>query len=52
MPNLLIRVECSDPTDLDWIRTKAIGAVEDVVEQSKIEERFDGNVEVSWDLED
>jgi len=47
---LLIRVELTDGSDLDWIRNKAVPAVEEVVEENR--ERLDGDAEVSWDVED
>jgi len=52
MPTLVINVECEDSTDLDYLRTKAVGLVEDYVEDVKEEGRMDGSVEVSWDIED
>lgn len=52
VPNLVIRVECSDPTDLDWLRTRCHGAVEDVVAEAVEEGRMDGEVEVTWETED
>lgn len=50
MPNLVIRVECSDPSDLDWLRTRCVSAVEEEVEEQS--ERMDGEVEVTWEIED
>lgn len=52
MTTLLIRIEADDPSDLDFIRTRCHGAVEEIVEDVKAEGRFDGNVEVSWEFED
>jgi hypothetical protein len=50
--NLLIRISGDDPTDIEFIRTRAVGAVEEVVEEVEEEGRFDGDVEVSWDIDD
>lgn len=47
---LLIRVELTDDSDLDWIRNKAVPAVEEAVEENR--DRLDGQAEVSWDVED
>lgn len=52
MPTLVIRVDCADPSDLDWLRSRAHAAVEDVVLDAKDEDRLDGEVEVSWEVED
>ena len=52
MPNLVIRVECDDPSDLEWLRNRCHGAVEDEVETAREENRLDGKVEVSWEIED
>jgi hypothetical protein len=52
MPTLVINVECADSSDLDWLRTKAVAVVEELVEDNKEEDRLDGAVEVSWDIED
>lgn len=49
---LVIRLECTDESDCDWLRTRVLAAVEDVVENQKEDGRIDGTVEVSWDLED
>jgi hypothetical protein len=49
---LLIRVECADESDEEWLRPRCVGAVEDVVEETKGEGRLDGDVEVSWDTEE
>lgn len=52
MPTLVINVECDDPSDLDFLRTRAVSSVEEYVEDVKEESRLDGKVEVSWDIED
>lgn len=52
MPNLLIVISADDPSDLEYIRHHAHGAVVDVVEEAKDEGRFDSEVEVSWEIED
>ena len=49
---LVITVDCSDDSDLDWLKHKCIGAVEDEIETMKAEERNDGNIELDWDIED
>lgn len=49
---LVIRVEADDPSDIDWVRGRAVAAVEDVIEENKEEGRFDGSVEVSWEIKD
>lgn len=49
---LVIRVDLSDESDLDWIRHRAIPAVENVVDEAMEEERLDGVAEVSWDVEE
>lgn len=52
MPALLIRVEGEDVTDLEFLRTRAVGAVEEVVSNADDEGRLDETVEVSWEMED
>lgn len=52
MTALLIRVDCDDESDLDWLRHRCVAAVEDVVETNREEERLDGEVVVSWEVED
>lgn len=52
MPELVITVECSDSSDLDWLRSKAVAVVEEVVDDNKDEGRLDGSVDVSWDIKD
>jgi hypothetical protein len=47
---LVITIEASDPSDVDWIRSRAVPAVEDAVEEAR--ERLDGTVEVYWDTEE
>lgn len=59
MPNLIITVEFSDESDLDFFKQRMVGAVEEVAEVAvngdpSIGEpaRADGTVEVSWEVED
>lgn len=52
MPTLVIEVACKDPSDFDWLRTRCVAAVEDVVDTQEEEGRLDGHVEVSWDTKD
>lgn len=52
MPKLVIYVECEDASDLDWLRQRCLGAVEDKVEEAREDNRLDGHVEVNWDIED
>lgn len=52
MPILVISVVCETSTDLEYLRNRAHGAVVDVVEDIREEGRFDGEVEVSWGIED
>lgn len=49
---LVITVDCTDPSDLDFMRTRLVAAVEEEVEDNKDDGRLDGEVEVSWDMED
>jgi hypothetical protein len=49
---LIIKVECTDDSDLDWLRHRCVPAVEDKVEEAEEEKRLDGMVHVSWDIED
>ncbi len=50
MPTLIITVDCEDPSDLDWLRTRVHAAVEERVDQAREEHRLDGNVAVSWEI--
>lgn len=52
MPALLIRIEGEDVTDLEFLRTKAVAEVEEVVSNAEDENRLDAEVEVSWEIED
>lgn len=52
MPSLVIQVSFTDPSDLDWCRTRAVAVVEELIEETKDEGRIDGEVEVSWEIED
>ena len=49
---LVIRITADDPTDLDWLRSRCLGPVEDAVATAEDEGRLDGNVSVDWDTED
>lgn len=51
MSKLTITVDCSDDSDLDWLKHRCIGSVEDAVETAKEEGRIDGTVEVEWDID-
>lgn len=48
--DVVITIACSDETDADWLRNKCVPAVEEVVEDQKEEKRLDGDVEVSWEI--
>jgi len=48
---LVIRIEFTDETDFDWIRNRAVPAVEEVVEEAKDDGRLDGDADVSWEQE-
>jgi hypothetical protein len=50
--SLVITVDFEDESDVDWIRIRAVAAVEDVVGEAEEENRLDGKVEVGWELED
>lgn len=52
MPALIIIIDCDDPSDLDWLRSRCHDAVENQVTIAYKEERLDGRVEVSWEIED
>jgi hypothetical protein len=52
LKTLLIKVDFADETDLDYLRAKLVGVVEDEVDIMKEEERNDGAIEVSWDIEE
>lgn len=52
MPTLIISLECKDPSDLEWLRHRVVGAVEDVVADADEDNRLDDECEVSWDIED
>ena len=47
---LIIRIDADDPSDLDYLRVRAVAAVEEYVDEEA--DRFDGKVEVSWEWED
>lgn len=49
---LVIYLDFEDGSDFDWLRTRAVGVVEDLVIEQDEEGRLDGKVEVSWDVED
>lgn len=57
--HLVITVSFTDPSDFDFFRTRFVGAVEDAVEialngDERLQEpaRADGQIEVSWEVED
>lgn len=54
MPSLVIYVECTDESDIDWVRGKLVPMVENAVEDPDMDivDRLDGEVEVSWEVED
>ena len=52
MTILIIEVDFDDDSDFDFAKTHLVAAVEDKVGQLKEENRFDGNVDVSWDVAD
>ena len=52
MKDLIITVEFSDDSDFDWLRTRMVGAVEEVLEEQTEQGKVDGKVEVSWDTGD
>jgi len=52
MPALIISVDCGDLSDLDWIRTRAVAAVEEIVQEQIDEARISDQTEVSWEVED
>jgi len=52
MPALIISVDCGDLSDLDWIRTRAVAAVEEIVQEQIDEARISEQTEVSWEVED
>lgn len=49
---LVIRIELTDQTDLEWVRTRVVAVVEEKVEEIVEENRLDGEVSVSWETED
>ena len=49
---IVIIVECSDLSDMDWLRNRIVPAVEEIVEEQKEDGRIDGEVEVGWTYED
>ena len=50
MPRLAIYIDSDDQSDLDWIRERALGVVQNEVDEN--EERFDAKVTVGWDYLD
>jgi hypothetical protein len=52
MPSLVIIVDCKYLGDAERIRSRAISAVEEAVEDEIEAGEFDGHVEVSWDIEE
>lgn len=49
---IIIRIECTDASDLDWLRAKCVPAVEEIVEENIEEARLDGEVSVTWEYQD
>lgn len=47
MATFIIKIEADDQSDLDFIRDRAMGAVQLVVEDNQ--ERFDSEVTVDWE---
>jgi hypothetical protein len=52
MPTLVISVVCDHLSDLECLRNRAHGAVVTVVEDIQEDGALDGEVEVSWEIED
>lgn len=52
MPRLVITADFEDASDMDFARSRMVGAVEDVKYEMEDEERFDGKVDVGWEIED
>ena len=50
MPRLAIYIDSDDQSDLDGIRERALGVVQNEVDEN--EERFDAEVTVGWDYLD
>jgi hypothetical protein len=48
---VVIYITCDDESDAEWLRDRAVPAVENAVDESAVEGRLDGNVEVSWTIE-
>lgn len=50
MRAVVVRVECEDPSDADWLQARCGAAVEEVVAEQA--SRLDGRVEVSCEVDD
>lgn len=50
MPDLIVTVSCDDPSDLQWLRDRVSGAVDEVLEDNR--DRFDGEVTMSVEEND
>ena len=50
MRTLVIYVESTDESDIEWLRARCLGAVQDVVDEE--EGILDGVVQVGWDVQD
>jgi len=50
MPNLVIRVECGDSKDVSFLLIDTVAAVKKQVKED--ENRLNGKVTVSWEIED
>jgi hypothetical protein len=48
---VVIYITCDNESDAEWLRDRAVPAVENAVDESAVEGRLDGNVEVSWTIE-
>jgi hypothetical protein len=51
MPTLVIYVRCDDRGDLDWLRPRCEGAVEEVVEREQADDRVDEDVAVWGEID-
>ena len=48
---IIITYEFTDPSDLDFYRTRIAGENEELADEIKEEGRLDGEIEVGWELE-
>lgn len=51
MAKLIFTVE-GKPEDLDWVRTRIDGAIDEILEDSKEDGRISEATEYGWELED